>query len=52
MIFWFLLVTAVYGGEKEGVKIYIEKLAGELKETMAMCGAFSLSEITKDMIRR
>lgn len=45
-------VTAVFGGEKEGVKIYIEKLAGELKDTMAMCGAFSLSEITKDMVRR
>jgi len=45
-------VIAVYGGEKEGVKIYIDKLAGELKDTMAMCGAFSLSEITKDMVRR
>lgn len=45
-------VTAVYGGGKEGVKIYIEKLAEELKDTMAMCGAFSLSEITKDMVRR
>lgn len=45
-------VTAVYGGEKEGVKLYIEKLAGELKDTMAMCGAFSLSEITKDMVRQ
>ncbi|MCE5285249.1 MAG: alpha-hydroxy-acid oxidizing protein [Pelosinus sp.] len=44
-------VTAVYGGEKEGVKIYIEKLAEELKDTMNMCGAFSLSEITKDMVR-
>jgi isopentenyl diphosphate isomerase/L-lactate dehydrogenase-like FMN-dependent dehydrogenase len=45
-------VTALYGGEKEGVKLYIEKLAEELKDTMAMCGAFSLSEITKDMIRK
>ena len=45
-------VTAVYGGEKEGVQIYIEKLAGELQDTMAMCGAFSLSEITTDMVRR
>lgn len=45
-------VTAVFGGEKEGVKIYIEKLAEELKDTMAMCGAFSLSEITKDMVRK
>jgi isopentenyl diphosphate isomerase/L-lactate dehydrogenase-like FMN-dependent dehydrogenase len=45
-------VTAVYGGEKAGVTTYVEKLAGELKDTMAMCGAFSLREITKDMVRR
>ena len=32
-------VTAVFGGGKEGVKVYIEKLAAELKDTMAMCGA-------------
>ena len=44
-------VTAVYGGEQKGVRLYIEKLAEELKDTMAMCGAFSLSEITRDMIR-
>ncbi|MDU2063319.1 MAG: alpha-hydroxy-acid oxidizing protein [Sporomusaceae bacterium] len=45
-------VTAVYGGDAEGVKIYIEKLAEELKDTMAMCGAFTLNEITKDMVLR
>lgn len=45
-------VTAVFGGAREGVKVYIEKLAEELKDTMVMCGAFSLSEITKDMVRR
>lgn len=45
-------VTAVFGGEREGVKLYIEKLGEELKDTMAMCGAFSLNEITKDMVRK
>jgi isopentenyl diphosphate isomerase/L-lactate dehydrogenase-like FMN-dependent dehydrogenase len=45
-------VTAVYGGGEEGVKGYIEKLAGELADTMAMCGAHSLKEISKDMIYR
>ena len=45
-------VTAVYGGEAEGVKLYIEKLGEERKDTMAMCGAFSLKEITKDMVRK
>ncbi|WP_455652159.1 alpha-hydroxy-acid oxidizing protein [Phascolarctobacterium sp.] len=44
-------VTAVFGGGKEGVRIYIEKMAAELKDTMAMCGAFSLREITAEMVR-
>ena len=44
-------VTAVYGGDKEGVKAYIDKIAGELKDTMQMCGAFSINDITRDMIR-
>ncbi|MCM1252401.1 MAG: alpha-hydroxy-acid oxidizing protein [Clostridium sp.] len=44
-------VTALYGGEAWGVKTYIEKLAGELSDTMAMCGAGSLREITRDMVR-
>ena len=45
-------VTAVYGGGEEGVKLYIDKLYGELEDTMAMCGAHSIAEITGDMIRR
>ena len=44
-------VTAVYGGGEEGVKLYIDKLAGELEDTMAMCGAHSIAEITPDMVR-
>ena len=44
-------VTAVYGGAEEGVKLYIEKLGAELKDAMQMCGAHSLKEITKDMVR-
>lgn len=44
-------VTAVYGGGEEGVKVYIDKLACELEDTMAMCGAHSIEEITSDMIR-
>ena len=43
-------VTAVYGGGEEGVKCYIDKLAGELADTMQMCGAHSLAEITPDMV--
>ena len=44
-------VTAVYGGGAEGVKCYIDKLAGELADTMQMCGAHSIEEITPDMVR-
>ena len=44
-------VTAVYGGGAEGVKCYIDKLAGELTDTMQMCGAHTLAEITPDMVR-
>lgn len=44
-------VTAVYGGGAEGVAVYTEKLAEELEDVMAMCGAHSLSEITRDMVR-
>lgn len=45
-------VTAVYGGAAEGVAELVERLGAELKDTMAMCGAHSLDEITADMIRR
>lgn len=45
-------VTAVYGGGKDGVQALIQKIAAELEDTMAMCGARSLSEITKDMVVR
>ena len=44
-------VTAVYGGEAEGVAAYVEKLGAELADTMAMCGAHALHDITMDMIR-
>ena len=44
-------VTAVYGGQEKGIKAYIEKIKGELEDTMAMCGAHSLEEITADMIK-
>lgn len=43
-------VTAVYGGEDEGVRCYADKLASELRDAMLMCGAHSLSEISRDMV--
>ena len=45
-------VTAVYGGGREGVEAYIQKIGSELADTMAMCGVSSLSEITRDCVRR
>ena len=44
-------VTMVYGGGAEGVRLYVDKLTGELKDTMAMCGAHSLAEIDRSMVR-
>ena len=45
-------VQAVYGGAEEGVKLYIEKLAAELSDTMAMCGAASIKDINRSMLYR
>ena len=42
-------VTAVYGGGAEGVAAYTDKLAAELADCMAMCGAATLADITPDM---
>lgn len=38
-------VTAVYGGEAEGVRVYTEKLGAELIDTMKMCGTAGLEDI-------
>lgn len=43
-------VNAIYRDGAEGAAAYIEKIKGELSDTMAMCGAYTLDEITKDMI--
>ncbi|MBE5893018.1 MAG: alpha-hydroxy-acid oxidizing protein [Lachnospiraceae bacterium] len=43
-------VPAVYGGAEEGVKLLIDKIGGELADTMAMCGAKDLASIDRDMI--
>lgn len=43
-------VNMVYGAEDAGVKVYVDKLKGELADTMLMCGAGSLYDIKRDMI--
>ena len=43
-------VTALFGGEEEGIKLYTEKLRTELEDTMKMCGCFSLKDIKREHI--
>lgn len=43
--------VAVYGGGAEGVAVYAKKLQDELADVMEMCGAHSLKEIDRSMIR-
>ena len=43
-------VTAVYGGEYEGVKELVEKIGGELEDVMLMTGANSIADIKADKI--
>ncbi len=43
-------VTAVYGGESEGVQCLTDKLGSELADTMKMCGVSSLHEISGENI--
>ena len=44
-------VNMIYGGGAEGVSVYVQKLTAELQDAMAMCGAHSLAEICRDMVR-
>lgn len=41
---------AAYGGGREGVALYTEKIGGELREAMTMTGAAKLSDINADML--
>lgn len=43
-------VTALYGGQQEGIKIYLDKITSELEDCMKMTGASSLKEINREMI--
>ena len=43
-------VNAVYKDGADGVRAYVDKISAELADTMAMCGAYSLDQIKKDML--
>ena len=44
-------VVAACGGGKEGIRLYNEKILGELRDVMLMTGCASLKDITPDKIR-
>ena len=44
------ILPMIYGGGAEGFKVYMDKIIGELKGTMTMCGAADLSEISRDKL--
>ena len=44
-------VVSVYGAGAEGIRDYVHQLQSELADTMAMCGAHTLADITRDMVR-
>ena len=44
-------VNAIYGAKEEGIQVLVDKLGSELQDTMEMCGAKSLKDITRDMVR-
>ena len=46
------VLTSIYGAGAEGFRIYMDKIMGELKSTMVMCGCGKLTDITKDKIFR
>lgn len=44
-------VNMIYGAQEEGVKTLVDQLEQELIDTMEMCGASTIQEITRDMVR-
>lgn len=44
-------VYSLYGGAEEGVKLFIDKIGGELEDTMAMCGVKNIVDIGREHIR-
>ena len=44
------VLTSIYGGGEEGFKVYMDKIVGELKSTITMCGAATLKDIDRSKI--
>jgi L-lactate dehydrogenase (FMN-dependent) and related alpha-hydroxy acid dehydrogenases len=45
-------VTAVYGGDREGVALYVNQLEAELSNAMLMTGCARIADITVDKLRK
>ena len=45
------ILPMIYAAGEEGFKVYMDKIIGELKSTMTMCGAATLADITRDKVR-
>ncbi|WP_050606701.1 alpha-hydroxy-acid oxidizing protein [Clostridium niameyense] len=43
-------VTASFGGQSEGVKVYVDKLKGELKSAMVLTGCKTIKDINQKVI--
>jgi isopentenyl diphosphate isomerase/L-lactate dehydrogenase-like FMN-dependent dehydrogenase len=43
-------VIAAFGGGKEGVELYTEKIGAELRDVMIMSGCKNIIDITRDKI--
>ena len=44
------ILTMIYGAGVEGFNVYMDKIVGELKSTMTMCGAASLKDIDRSKL--
>jgi isopentenyl diphosphate isomerase/L-lactate dehydrogenase-like FMN-dependent dehydrogenase len=45
------ILPMIYAAGEEGFRVYMDKIVGELKSTMTMCGAATLADITRDKVR-
>ncbi|MCR5664364.1 MAG: alpha-hydroxy-acid oxidizing protein [Oscillospiraceae bacterium] len=41
------ILNMIYGGGEEGFRVYLDKIVGELRSTMTMCGTASLKDISR-----
>lgn len=44
------ILNCMFGSPTEGLKVYMDKVTAELKDTMVMCGVGSLKDISKENI--